>query len=294
MDIYPLDKFAQEIAAMPVCDEQDFLAFIPLAARLAALGDSSQLQRWPELTKPFRGRLAQLLIERGREGVWDLRNALGEDLGLAVIAAQDFSCLWTLEHDILPATAQNTLSAWFDEAEKTALDEDAVETIEIFLHRFPIPEDLRLNVMDAPLSTFEMAILASQARPRPTQEVHWPAEAMIPEPVYALEGHAPSDTLRDNFEKIDVPFEMDGVGRLFVSRRLDEDWRVLIDIHSDANEPLAIEFVRLGLFSAQLRHPEQDNSWEIALQYVDHPNRMEALRSELIINFRNGLRLRIC
>lgn len=85
---YPLQRFAREVGAMPVEQEQQFLAFLPLAARLAALGERSQLDRWPALAKPFQNRLADLLVERSREGVWDLQQALDEDLGLAVISCR--------------------------------------------------------------------------------------------------------------------------------------------------------------------------------------------------------------
>lgn len=294
MSRYALDKLASEIAAMPVCDEKDFLAFLPLAARLAALGDGSQLRRWPEVVKPFQHQVTKLLVDRGHEGVWHLRNTLGEDLGLAVISAQDFACFLALERDMVPAAARSTLSVWFDEAENTPLDEDAVETLEVFLRRFPIPDELRLNIVDTPLSTFEEAILASRARPRPTQEVSWPVAVSLPEAVYALESDSPSDVLRDNFEKADVPVQIDGFGSLLVSRRLDEDWRVLIDMRREDGRPLGVESVRLGLFSAVSRNPERDDCWEIDLKHVDYRNRMATLRDTLVVNFRNGSRLRIC
>ena len=43
-----------------------------------------------ELAAPFSDQLESLLVQRNEEGIWDLRSELGQDLGLAVIDAQDF------------------------------------------------------------------------------------------------------------------------------------------------------------------------------------------------------------
>ena len=87
-----IETLKQQVAAIEVNDQQDWLEYVPLAARLAALGEPAPLARWTKLVEPFRDQLESLLVQRSEEGMWDLRSALGQDLGLAVIDAQDFLC----------------------------------------------------------------------------------------------------------------------------------------------------------------------------------------------------------
>ena len=167
-------RLLEELAPIVVADEQGLLEYVPLAARLAALGDSEPLARWPRLAEPFHARLEPLIVERCVEGVWDLRNTVGQDLGLAVIDAQDFHCFLRREKRRIPNKARLALVGWGEEAEPAALDEDAVVPLRRFLRRFPLPPSDRLTVVDTPMSLTELAILAAMAQPCPVIDVKWP------------------------------------------------------------------------------------------------------------------------
>ena len=177
-----VDRLVKELEAIAVSDEQGLLEYIPLAARLATLGDSEPLTRWTELAKPFREQLESLLVQRCEEGMWDLRNAIGQDLGLAVIDAQDFFCFLRRENARLPAKARLYLIGWVDRAERAALDEDAVVTLRRFVRRFPLPLADRLTVVDTPLTLAELEILAAMAQPCPVVDVKWPPSS-VPGPL---------------------------------------------------------------------------------------------------------------
>jgi hypothetical protein len=169
-----VDRLVKELEAIVVADEQGLLEYIPLAARLAALGDSEPLARWTELARPFGSRLESLLVERCQEGVWDLRNAVGKDLGLAVIDAQDFYCFLRRERRQIPEQARRALIEWSREADLAALNYDSVTTLRRFLRRFPLRPANRLAVVDTPMTVEEWTIVAMMAPPRPVIDVKWP------------------------------------------------------------------------------------------------------------------------
>jgi len=142
-----------ELAARRFDDEQDFLSWLPLAARLAALGDRSELELWPILAEMLVPDSEQLLLDRCEEGVWEIQEIsrqmaqgenLSEDLALAVVAAQDFYCLLKLDGEILSRKVRLAIERWKELAERATLDGDAVEMLGQWLRQNPIPEDFRL------------------------------------------------------------------------------------------------------------------------------------------------------
>ncbi len=173
-----ITSLLEKLVAIKVTDAQGLLEYLPLAARLAVFGVPAPLARWTELAEPFRDQLESLLVKRSEEGMWDLRNAVGQDLGLAVIDAQDFFCFLRRESEILPARARLYLIGWVDRAERVALDHDAAEMLRRFLRRFPLPLEDRLTVVDTPLSLAEEEILAALAEPCPVVDVKWPPSSV--------------------------------------------------------------------------------------------------------------------
>jgi hypothetical protein len=133
----------QQLDAIAVEDAQGLLEYLPLAARLAALGAPESLTSWRKLAAAYPD-FASALADRCREGIWDLEQSFAEDLGLAVIEAQDFYCFARREGDLLPFHVRTLLTAWEEHAEEVALDEDAAEVLEQFLERFPLPSEDRL------------------------------------------------------------------------------------------------------------------------------------------------------
>jgi len=302
MEAYPIDEFRRETEQIELREPDDLLGLIPLAARLAVLtgkgnkGDDSQLRRCWQFATECRADLAKLLAERTQQGVWDLGYAIGEDLALAVIDAQDFYCFYELEKDLLPPDAQLSLEAWFQEAEETPLDEEAVESLHVFLERFPIPEKYRLATVHAPVSTFMQAVLASQAKPpAPTRE-SWPA---VPTGVPAYEellltdhGGVP-DVLKGMVQRLDAEFKVLGVGPVFVSRRLSDNWEIVLDACGPNDQELPIRSVRLGLLPGRLAEPEHTDRWLVNLGWVAPSQRLTVLKKPITIAFQNGRRLEI-
>lgn len=304
-DRYPLEDFRREVAEMAVNSEQDFLAFVPLAARLAALGDDSQLQRWPRLVHPFRERVEQLLVDRCCEGAWNLRHALGHHLSLAVIAAQDFHCFHMLQNDLIPPRARESLEAWADDAEHAPLDEEAVEELELFLKEFPIREDLRLVSVAVPVSMLERTVAALLAPPIATEPLSWPnlapafeysQQAVNLDPplvcVFADDG-TPGDELRTSYERLDRKAEVEGIGTVIISRKLMPDWKVVIIIRKADETSAGVRSVRIGLRPARMVEDGNDREWEVDLRFLDEATQFEALKQPLVINFRTGRRLKV-
>lgn len=284
-----------ELERISIADEQGFLEYLPLAARLAALGDPEPLARWPELAQPFADRLDSLLVERSEEGIWDLEQSVGEDLGLAVIDAQDYYCFLRRERGILPKQCRRMLTAWVERAEQTALDEAAAILLRRFRRRFPLPLADRLAVVDDARSFGEESILAALARPCPVVEWEWPrlsADVPALAELGQLDAGTPSDRLKRIFERLNVRVEMPMLGDLALSRRIDDQWRVVIDVErSDGSVP-DVEMIRLGLVPGQ-RARDNKGRWRIDLRPWEHMQRVRMMESPLVIGFRNSYRLRV-
>jgi hypothetical protein len=291
-----IESLKRELSAIAVRDEQSWLEYVPLAARLAALGEPGFLGRWTELARPFSTRLESLLIERSEEGLWDLQQSVGQDIALAIIDAQDFNCFLRREKSILPKAGKRLLGAWIRQAERTALDEDAVVMLRRFLRRFPLPPADRLTVVDTPMSLTEEAVLAAIATPCPVIELSWPAPVttlIAAETLAHYDSGTPSDRLKQQFERLDVPVEIPGAGSFRLSRRIDDRWRVVIDIDRDDGGAPPVNFVRLGKLPGR---PARDaiGRWLIDLRPWEHIQRTRLMDdSPLVIGFRNGYRLRV-
>lgn len=177
MAAYSVEDFASEIQALPTDDEVGLLTYIAWSARLMSLpsGDDRLLREWPKLAAQRRDTfdLSTALRNRCRQGLWDLQYAIGEELGVAMIAAQDFHCFWKREGELLDPETREDLEGWFFEAEETSLDEQAAEMLRTFIEQFPLLPEFRLTAVDAPLSTFAAAVIAAEHVPRPTIMTTW-------------------------------------------------------------------------------------------------------------------------
>jgi hypothetical protein len=184
---------------------------------------------------------------------------------------------------------------WIEQAEQVALDEDAAEMLRRFLRRFPLPLADRLTVVDTPLTLAELEILAAMAQPCPVVDVSWPAAAsplVAAEAVAHYDSGCPSDRLKQHFERLEVEVELPDTGRFAVSRRIDDHWRVVIDIERQDGRDPQVDLVRLGKVPG---HPAGDvvGRWFIDLRPWEHIQRTRLMDdSPLVIGFRNGYRLR--
>ena len=166
-------ELAGELAAMRVTDEQVLLEFIPLASRLASLGDRTALDKVAAMSAVLCKNFAQLLIERAKEGMWDLEQMLGVELAGAIVEAQDFYCFLRLARDLIPSEARRKLLKWANRAEEVSIDERIVTMLDRFRRRFPIPRKHRLAIVHAPISEFTQNLLIACTPPRPVIHASW-------------------------------------------------------------------------------------------------------------------------
>ena len=132
---------------------RDLTAWISRSARLAVLQPSERKRLEGDLLAhilKFHPDFDQIMIQRSLDGRRDLDNAESDDLAFVIIDAQDFSCFLHLWGHHLSADARSRVKSWIEKAPKDVpVDEDAVEVLEAFFLKFPIPEALRLPVLRA-------------------------------------------------------------------------------------------------------------------------------------------------
>lgn len=292
------DDLKRELDGLAIKDEEDLLSFLPRAARLAAAGDRTHLDKWPEWAKPFDDRLEDLLVRRAHEGLWDLRHALGEQLGFSVVEAQDFACLRQLVQ--LPPAAVEAIDAWTEEAERAPIDEDAVEILERYRAAYDLAEEFRLAIVEAPISLTDKAFLAATGKMPSVVTIRSAiaTAAKVEEPALdefaMLDGATAPEVHRRVYERRDVPFALAGRGTMKISRRLHEDWTVVIEVArtDDAPEP---SFVQVGVLPARpvAATPTGAARWLLELGLLPSKLRHRALRESLMLTFAEGDAVRI-
>ena len=289
MDADPQSVLREELRTIPAGDVQELLEYIPLASRLASLGDPAALLRWRELATVCKD-FPSALRDRCQEGIWDLQNSFSEDLGLAVIASQDFACFARREADILPAENRRLLAAWRELAEEAPLDEDAAQVLRSFLEQFPLPQADRLAIVDSPVTELVKAVVASQASPRPTVKTQWQTVS-VPEPAY-LDDVSPSAGLKRFFET-ETEAEVEGVGRLVIRRSVSDEWKLVVDIAIPDGPLPQVDLVRVGLIPA-LRSEDCDiDRWVLDLRTFPHSERRSIMHRPIVILFDNNYRLEV-
>ena len=301
---YPVEEFANEIEALPTDDEGDLLTYIAWSARLAALpnGDDRLLREWPKLVAQARSTfdLSTALRNRSREGLWDLQYAIGEELGLAMIAAQDFHCFWKREGDLLDPATREDLGGWFFEAEETSLDEQAAETLRTFIEQFPLLPEFRLSAVDAPLSTFAAAFIASGHVPRPTIRTTWRVPVRTgdgpPETMRVLE-YATADVMGVVTERLmrrmdrEATISFSDGGSVSITRSLAKNWLLRVNVKRGM-APLSVRAVRLGLLPARCAAGSL-SKWEVDLQNFSLQEKLNALLAPVAVSLRSGDRITI-
>ncbi len=304
-----VDELKKELSRREMKSEQDLLEILPLAARLAALGESDQLDRCRiEAANEFGEKIDTLLLERAEEGLWDIDNALGEHLGFSIIEAQDFYCLMLIEfgdsarevieernfnrlpaQSLIGAQAVGPMVNWIWECEDADLDNDVAGLLEAFNERFPLPEEFRIGIVDSPISIEQKEMLAMMARPRQNFTAAW-SEALPKRealPMVADSGKPPFVLMR----RYEVRKKTPEGTEVVVTRLINEDWEMLLDIHDPEENPLRIDLVRAGPRPA---FPIQDSggiSWKIELADLPAQERLSAVFEPLAICFSNHTRL---
>jgi hypothetical protein len=159
---------------------QSFIEYIPLASRLVALAPCPEHQelfaRWDECNLVA---LQLAIVERAKEGMWDLRHALSDDLAGAMVDAQGWYCWWSRVKDKdWPDCLRTNLEAWFEMAdEDVLLDEEATTSLEMYREREPLSDEDTLVQVAAPMSQSMLMIMAQivqhQRKTRPTTLAYW-------------------------------------------------------------------------------------------------------------------------
>lgn len=167
----PLEDLRDQVSGTRIEDGEDFLAWAPKAALLAALGEPEALSEWKERLGESGEELDELLDRRAREFGWDKEHADGEDLADTVLDAQEWFMFWKLAPGLLPIKSQQCLSAMADEAEIIKDDDAWKQAIIDWRETWCIPRCLLLTVVMDPvtLSDFylQMKNVASLARRQP-------------------------------------------------------------------------------------------------------------------------------
>lgn len=157
-------------------DETDVLLFIQIASRLKALGDSSEYDKIEEITQrpEFAGRLNDMLLQRAKQGIWDINAQLGEELGFTIIECQDFVLYYEYEKEksSFPQALTPWFETWMNAANETEIDEETREVLVRYLFTYPIPEELQIGVVAAPVTQEMYDMLATLGEKIPVSEIN--------------------------------------------------------------------------------------------------------------------------
>lgn len=288
----PAQQLTQQIAALPLNDEPQFCHFIALAARLAALGDFTQIERAPVLAKILNINLEHALVAHCRQGVVALSGKSGVDQVAAIIDAQDFFCLMETSAIEIPENARLSLQGLIEEASDATIDGIALEALQEFAAAYPLPDAFRLPAVFNPITDIELTLLAASAEPRKTIELSWGrVKRTVPELAHAIAFVSkPTDSLKEYFKRSHVEIDVPGEGMHRLSRRLEEDWRVVFSIEQNDGRPAEIESVRLGVLPSQRLNPTR---WMVEISPFGKSACLAALDQALVIRFESGTRLKM-
>ena len=163
-----------DLDGVQVVDAESFLEWLPLAARLAALGDDAALRRWPELRNACDLDMDSLLRRRADEGIWDIDHAEEIHLYRSLVCAQDFYFFLKMEEDLLSPASKSALTAWAEVASDTCGDAACVDFLSIWRDRLgDVPEEWLLAPVAAPMTEFEVALTQPPVMPAAPCRCRW-------------------------------------------------------------------------------------------------------------------------
>lgn len=169
------------IAEINLEDEEDLCQYIQLASRMKALGDSKAFDKIPEIFKKDEFKnIDEILSERCKRGIWDIDEQDGEELGLTLIEAQDFKIFYefTKDQGLYSAKTGVMFERWLEETKWKMIDEKTESVLTDWIDMYPIPEDLRLPVVDSPVTEWDYELLGTIAGFLPRNIIHgtWKAQ----------------------------------------------------------------------------------------------------------------------
>lgn len=157
-----LAKLEARIGKLNFEDDFELCQFIALSSRMKALGESQYFDQIPEICQkdPYRGRLDEIIQQYAKMYMWDLEKQSGEELALTITEIQDWYCFrqFTKDSDLYDKNTGPYMDGMEDEADLVSLDSEAAALLRDWLDAYPIPEELRLPVVDTPLTDFDYKI----------------------------------------------------------------------------------------------------------------------------------------
>ncbi len=231
-----------------------FVSWMLQSARLAALGDETVFRLWPGLASTLGVDVERAIAWSAGSGIRRLESAAGSNLALEIGVSEDASCLACMEPlttDLLGRGGGPVhLAAWRDAASGLLLDEDAIDAITARRVLWPLPPDIRLPVVETPLSASDL-ILGGHRNDGPSR--------LVPKFVHAEE-LAMFDDGRPTPGMIDRFSKRRGEGITRSGRRLDADaeldpyWQITVEVRT---EDVGVRTVRIGPMSLE-SHPDLD------------------------------------
>ena len=162
-----LEKLDRRINDIELEDDMDFCNYCELSSRAKALGESKYFDRIPEICKreKFRGRLDEIIQWRAKMGMFDLDARDGEFAAMIIIEAQDWYCFYKFTKDAgwYDKNTGPYLAQWAEETSLKGLNEEACSILDAWRETYPLPEELQLPVIVAPISDFTYEILGKIA-----------------------------------------------------------------------------------------------------------------------------------
>lgn len=254
-DVHPeaLRRFREELLATPVSDADDFVRYLALAARIAALGDDEPLRRWPRAAQgsvnaieAVRNRMAELEP--------DLLEGDGEPLGLSVCLVQDLRLAVKLDPSGFLADLAESLERLGELADDVPLDDAAAAIVAGYAETIPVPPAIRLGHVERPIGLGALAAIAARVRLAPVVALR-PREvkaAVEHEELALCAGVAPAESLRRRFEgRHDCVGTLDDGMKVEAWARLHEDWSVSISVRASGERTVRPLAVRIGTRAAE-------------------------------------------
>lgn len=304
----PRETLRQWLTENLLEDDIDLTHYAQYAGRLASLGDTAAVEAFAEIAQrpAFAGRLDEIFESRCKEGLWDLDEQLGEDLGYCVIEAQDFWCFRRYAKGLISPKISDLIEEWGEKAANIELDSEAVELLERFLEVYPIAEDDQLATVAAPLSEGQLAMLnrvllsikprvikktwvqrekaegmpaEENAVPLPTVRNHEDWERVqneLPQVLCADDDEPGQWTLRQTDSVCDIQTPN---GLMRVARQLNKLWNLMITLPKDFP---AVDSLRVGPMPL-MPDERRRGRWIISLKQFSGANREFLLCSPITI-----------
>jgi hypothetical protein len=251
-------RFPDPVAAADIDPESrrlEFAAWWLLASRLAALGDDEPFRTWPARAGQLGIDAIDAIGEAAAAGVAVLGDGAGEPLAEAIIDAEDAACLQEAEArctGLLPGLTP-IIEAWLLAASAASLDADAADIVREHAEAWPVPEAIRLPVVQTPLSDVE--VLAAFAMGTPTRPIRLAPVFEFEEAAALFHDGRPSEAMQARFAERGGDGVTPSGAMLRVLPRLDAYWCVAVEIVGEAAR--RVRSVRLGTWPLQRVDPRE-------------------------------------